>query len=63
MTGKTERGEALAISGRLMAALMSFPIAAGGAGADLRSAAGKFVGNFSELIVNRDHRPRIVCLL
>jgi hypothetical protein len=53
MSIKSERTEALAISGRLMAALVTFPIAAGGAGADLRSAIGSFMGNFSELIIDR----------
>lgn len=53
MSIKSERTEALAISGRLIAALVSFPIAAGGAGADLRSAVGTFMANFSELIVDR----------
>jgi hypothetical protein len=51
---KSERSEALAISTRLMAAIISFPLSATGtAGADLRSSVGKFLSNFFELIINR----------
>jgi len=53
MITKSERSEGLAISTRLMSALVSFPLsAAGTAGADLRSAVGKFLSNFFELIIN-----------
>jgi len=47
---KSELTEALEVSTRLMAALMAFPIAAGGAGADLRAAVGKYLANFSQLV-------------
>jgi hypothetical protein len=51
---KSERAEALAVSTRLMTSLVSFPLSSSGAtGADLRSAVGKFLSNFFELIVNR----------
>jgi hypothetical protein len=51
MIFKSEQSNALEISKRLMAALMSFPISSQGtAGADLRSAVGKFLSNFSELV-------------
>jgi hypothetical protein len=48
---KSERSNALEIAKRLMTALMSFQISSQGtAGADLRSAVGKFLLNFSELL-------------
>lgn len=48
---KSERSNALEISKRLMTALMSFQISSQGtAGADLRSAVGNFLVNFSELM-------------
>jgi hypothetical protein len=47
---KEERGEALAISKRIIAALISFSIEAGDDGANLRSAVGKYMANFYELI-------------
>lgn len=53
MTTKSERTEALDISRRMMTALMGFQIEIGGAGADLRSAVGKFLANFSVLIDSR----------
>ncbi len=54
MIVKTERAEALAIAQRLLAALLSFSLTpVGTAGADLRSAVGKFLSNFSELVVNK----------
>lgn len=50
---KSERAEALAISTRLMAVLVSFPISSiGDEGANLRSAVGKFLSNFHQLIVD-----------
>jgi hypothetical protein len=47
---KSERAEGLAISGRLMSALVSFPVNDVAAGADLRSAVGKYMANFSQLV-------------
>jgi len=50
---KSERAESLEISTRLMTELVSFPISSvGNEGADLRSAVGKFLSNFSQLIVD-----------
>jgi len=50
---KSERAEALAISTRLMAEVVSFSIASvGDEGANLRSAIGKFLSNFHQLIVD-----------
>jgi hypothetical protein len=46
MITKSERGEALMISKRLMDVLVNFPIDTGQAGADFRSASGKFMINF-----------------
>jgi hypothetical protein len=49
MIPKSERGEALAISSRLMAELISFNIASTGEdGANFRSAAGRFIAGFYE---------------
>lgn len=50
---KSERAEALAISTRLMDELVSFPISSvGNEGANLRSAIGKFLSNFHQLVVD-----------
>lgn len=51
---KSERAESLAISTRLMAQLVRFPVSSvGDEGANLRSAVGKFLSNFHQLIVDR----------
>jgi prophage DNA circulation protein len=54
MIVKTERAEALAIATRMLAALLSFSLTpTGTAGADLRSAVGRFLANFSELVIDK----------
>jgi hypothetical protein len=51
---QSERGEAKAISARIMTQLITFPLSASGqAGADLRGAMGRYMANFNDLIDQR----------
>jgi len=57
---QTERGEAIDISGRIMAQLVTFPtVGTGQAAADLRWAIGRYMSNFNSLIEERVLGPAL----